>query len=127
MVCRNDQYRAAIQWDDIAIYSFVAEPTKYEHCLIDALNSLPVSCRKMVILLVFEQLSHKIIAGILRMSVTDVRLFIHCSGLAIRKYLNEHGHPSVPDAKMDKIFKGWPYLEFGAIAELHRHMEFIMA
>jgi hypothetical protein len=39
MVCVNKQYRAAIQWDDIAIYGSVVEPTEYERCLVEAINS----------------------------------------------------------------------------------------
>ena len=120
MVCVNKQYRAAIQWDDIAIYGFVVEPTEYELCLVDAINSLPVTCRQMVIMFACDTLWRETIAKILGMPLKEVQDIIRCNGLEIRRYLAEHGHPSVINKKLDKCFKGWPYSEYGDIVMLRK-------
>ena len=125
MVCKNEQYRAAIQWNDSAIYGFIVEPTEYERCLVDAINSLPLICRKAVILFVFERFPKEQIAATLQTSLTAVRSLIHCSGLLVRKYLADHGRRSIPDLILNRIFANWPYREYAQLIRLRKNVIFL--
>jgi DNA-directed RNA polymerase specialized sigma24 family protein len=125
MVCRNEQHRAAIQWDDNAIYGFVVKSTEYDCCLVDAVNSLPPICRKTVILFAFERIPREVIAAILQTSLTAVRFLIYRSGLLMREYLTDHGKQSAHDVILNRIFANWPYREYAQLLKLQKNMVFL--
>jgi hypothetical protein len=125
IICEHEQYCATIQWNDSAIYGFVAKPTEYEHCLVDAVNSLPSVCRATVILFVFERISREHIAAVLQMSLTSVRFLIHRSGLLMREYLTDHGQLSVPNPILNRVFANWPYREYAQLVKMRKNVVFL--
>jgi hypothetical protein len=125
ITCKHEQYCAAIHWNNSAIYGFFINPTAYERCLVDAINSLPPICRKTVILFVFERIPRKHIAAILHMSLPAVRFLIHRSGLLLREYLSGHGRNSTPDLILNRIFADWPYSEYAQLVRLRKSIVFL--
>jgi DNA-directed RNA polymerase specialized sigma24 family protein len=125
MVCRNEQYRAAIQWDDNAIYGFVFKSTEYDCCLVDAVNSLPPICRKTVILFAFERIPREVIAAMLQVSLSTVRFLIHHGGILIREYLEDQRKHTTIDFTLNRLFAGWPYLEYAELVKLRKSLVFL--
>jgi hypothetical protein len=126
MVCRNDERYVAIRWDDETIYGFVADPTKHQRQLIDAINKLPITCRKIVILFAFEGLQRQEIAEILATSLSTVRFLIHRSGLLLQEYLAPPVKTRVclKNLKLKGMFPDWPYTEYAELVELRKNMVF---
>jgi hypothetical protein len=125
MICENEQHRAAIQWNNRAIYGFIVEPTEYERCLVDAVNSLPLICRKTVILFAFKRMPREHIAAILQTSLPAVRFLIHRGGLLMRKYFTDHGKQSTLDVILNRIFTNWPYREYAQLVKLRKNVIFL--
>jgi hypothetical protein len=125
LIYKNGLSGAAIHWNDSAIYGFVVKPTEHEHCLVDAVNSLPFICRKTVILFIFEQKTREHIAALLQTSLPAVCFLIHRSGLLLREYLTDHGQQSTPNPILNKLFANWPYREYAQLVKIRKNILFL--
>jgi DNA-directed RNA polymerase specialized sigma24 family protein len=120
MVCRNEEKCGLVLWDDKNIYGFVIEPTKDQKKLLNAVNKLPIICRKIVILYAFKGMQRQEIAAMMAMSPAAIRFLIHRSGLLLQEYLSENNHSR--DFGLKTVFSDWPYMEYAKLAEMQKNM-----
>lgn len=127
MVCRNDEKCILVRWDDKTIYSFVLEPTEFQKKLLNAVNKLPIICKKVVILYAFEGMHRDEIAEMMKTSLSTVRLLICRSGFLLHGHLtnefDQNGNSDLRDSELD-VLSDWPYLEYASLVELRKNMCF---
>lgn len=127
MVCKNEEQHAAILWDDKTIYGFVVEPTEYQKKLLNAVNKLPITFRKVVILYAFEGMQRRKIASIMRTSLASIRFLIYQSGVLLQENLTDAVKQDVTMRifGLNGMFSGWPYVEYAGLVELRKNVVFV--
>jgi DNA-directed RNA polymerase specialized sigma24 family protein len=127
MVCRNDEFHVAVQWDDKTVYGFVIEPSENQKKLISAVNKLPIICRKVMILYALGGVQRQEIAAILKISLAATRFLIHRSGLLLQEYLvNQEKQDSfIRNNSLKEKFSDWPYTEYSKLVELRKNIVFL--
>lgn len=129
MVCKNDEKCVLVRWDDKTIFSLVVEPTEYEKKLLNAVNKLPIVCRRVLILYAFGGMQRQEIAAIMETSLAAIRFLIHRSGLLLQEHLSDSKDSSkqgvaLRDFRLSEVFLDWPYREYAKLVELRKNMVF---